>query len=1486
MRDQFEDLAVIVRTERTIGSGFFVAPNKVLTCAHVVGRVGSTVEIIWRAESKIGHVLHRFDALSEASDFLLPDVAIVQVDLGTHPLAELSSDCRTGDPLYAYGFTPDMPGGESVLGECEGYANPRSDAADLSNLIKIKATQIKRGMSGSPVRNERTQKVCGMLKRTRGDKGDLGGFAIRIPVVIKLLPELQIAAARDLFDGLTNQVPVRNFVAYYLGAGHSPRPFGGRRAELDRLSSWLNNPDGVPYFLIAANAGVGKSALVAHWVSQTAALATEWAVVYYPISARFQTNGEYDVFRSIVGRLSALRSDPPLSLKDAQEAKERFHSLLLKPVQPKSKLLLVLDGVDECCGWSVGSWLLPATPPPHLRVLVTARGQSHEWLRNLGLKQKQAISLALNPLDKVGIADVLVKMGDPLSRLSGSIDIVESLFRLTQGDPLLIGLYIEELLKFVDVPSRLDQVDLNQIDPGLAGYFESYWLPEQRRIWQGKDNFAEARVVRFLGLSCVAFGPIKSRELIAIDPEMFPSAGVVQSVVETLRRFVVGDGRDSGFVFSHPRLGQYFAEEFFNAAYLSNCRSLLLDWCQVALADLVCGQQEPSQTPEYIVKWYVTHLESGDYSLDSLLPLVTRQWYLCWQAVAKAPTGFISDLHRIWRMSSKLGTPALAMLLRIGLFQSSLAASNAKTTFDLFEQCVIHSIIEPPFAAAFARQQRDPILRAKCLIATSRFYHQEHDELLLEALLAVRAVGTDEEKCKILVEVAKHCSAEDTRPLDLAVDIAATLGDAERVSALAALAPRHRPPTSVTLFHAALDVVARACTPTAKAKMLNDIANYPSMFRGVAIDQMLNLVGDLQAQDSTIVFDLIEKAWFFEEQQKKKLLVAISEHADWRSVDAIGLAAARQPAFYLDIDVRAALASLLLRMGETSGLSGLCWWLTLAPSTERQEILAVVRKLSEDMDISEAPIELVDFRLKEADSAQLESIVDSEIEGACKQNYPSFRLYYLLARVVGVLRDRIFAAIVDLSRQQQEPWARAFELRRAFDVAGSKDCDSLAGEIVEAARQCREPEQRVRYLLYTSEIVVAARSKDLLAEAIAELPLCGNAERQAELLLSVASSIKNEALIRQLLAIALDTARLISDEDSRAIFLASLSAYNSDHRNRLLSDAVALARRANKAVSFAAVGSRFEGDDRRVFFAEAISVAAQVLDPFEKAKAMNGVLNTIGTDVSDLVDEILQCAWGIGEDFGLVEVLLRVAEYITLDKLDDFVEVGYKMRSDYNRALMLGGLAYRFQEPKRSQFLMEALAIARAIPSDHNRAYVLSSLIQQFPSSMKSDLVTEAMSAVKGASEIWALPFTARTAAFMDEPTRSQVLRGVLDASKTLHITLKARVHLELINAADAEFIRNHLTDINRGIAELADGSIDLSAIIGRIAARWDEICIGREDSGAKLLIDLLEAISKCDRAHFLIGVEPLLPVIVKLGDNAVTGECETALRDVVTLWP
>mgnify|MGYP003379149646 CR=1 FL=1 len=78
--------------------------------------------------------------------------------------------------------------------------------------------------------------------------------------------------------------------------------------------------------------------------------------------------------------------------------------------------------------------------------------------------------MTLPKLTRTGIADVLRVMGNPLDELITKEDVLAELERLSEGDPLLVRLYVEAFQRIEDEVGRLLPEALAGLEPGLKGY--------------------------------------------------------------------------------------------------------------------------------------------------------------------------------------------------------------------------------------------------------------------------------------------------------------------------------------------------------------------------------------------------------------------------------------------------------------------------------------------------------------------------------------------------------------------------------------------------------------------------------------------------------------------------------------------------------------------------------------------------------------------------------------------------------------------------------------------------------------------------------------------------------------------------------------------------------------------------------------------------------------------------------------------------------
>ena len=88
------------------------------------------------------------------------------------------------------------------------------------------------------------------------------------------------------------------------------------------------------------------------------------------------------------------------------------------------------------------------------------------------------------------------------------------------------------------------------------------WFKQQETLWQSSGEPIDHDAVDdLLNLCTTALGPLTKDDVHALAPERLKNSRMIDRTVEAVNRFVIGDGTEnSGYVFSHPRLREYFAE--------------------------------------------------------------------------------------------------------------------------------------------------------------------------------------------------------------------------------------------------------------------------------------------------------------------------------------------------------------------------------------------------------------------------------------------------------------------------------------------------------------------------------------------------------------------------------------------------------------------------------------------------------------------------------------------------------------------------------------------------------------------------------------------------------------------------------------------------------------------------------------------------------------------------------------------------------------
>lgn len=183
------------------GSGFFVAPGLVLTCAHVLGKpdrvtIGDRVTVHWQKRNYPATVDDVQPAGQGAEDlWAAPDLALVRLDdpPAGHPCAWLDdTPVEQEARLYAAGFQAIYTEQPRIGHALTTYTGPLS-LDDHHEVMRMKGDELSEGMSGGPVLDIERGTVCGVVKTQRREDAPQGGLAI------------PVAEIRAAFSGIWRQ---------------------------------------------------------------------------------------------------------------------------------------------------------------------------------------------------------------------------------------------------------------------------------------------------------------------------------------------------------------------------------------------------------------------------------------------------------------------------------------------------------------------------------------------------------------------------------------------------------------------------------------------------------------------------------------------------------------------------------------------------------------------------------------------------------------------------------------------------------------------------------------------------------------------------------------------------------------------------------------------------------------------------------------------------------------------------------------------------------------------------------------------------------------------------------------------------------------------------------------------------------------------------------------------------------------------------------
>jgi Trypsin-like peptidase domain/Tetratricopeptide repeat len=179
------------------GTGFFVAPGRVVTCGHVV-HGGMGLRVRWQdkaAPVAAVAAVPPLELVTDPESYPLPDLAVLDVGDASgweHPCVALTQDppALGGSPdgLYLAGYTIEHGPAPALTGATTEFESLITE--DGHTFYKLKRGQLLPGFSGSPLLDLTAGLVAGIVESSRGRHSDLGGFAVSAAELAATFPDV------------------------------------------------------------------------------------------------------------------------------------------------------------------------------------------------------------------------------------------------------------------------------------------------------------------------------------------------------------------------------------------------------------------------------------------------------------------------------------------------------------------------------------------------------------------------------------------------------------------------------------------------------------------------------------------------------------------------------------------------------------------------------------------------------------------------------------------------------------------------------------------------------------------------------------------------------------------------------------------------------------------------------------------------------------------------------------------------------------------------------------------------------------------------------------------------------------------------------------------------------------------------------------------------------------------------------------------------
>ncbi len=1380
------------------GLGYRIATDLVITCAHVVAAAMDTHGA--EVEASTVRIMLDVPFATEGEDIVqapaqvvpggwLPmrddkgpsDLALLRVSDGPHSLplpgslADLDPALSLTDRVFhAYG---------GPMGHERHPVHHRGEVRALLGNGRWQLAgrdseyPIEPGWSGTPAVDDRSGRVIGLIAQDEQDPDVPAAFLIPAAHLRKLLvaagfsppfaPGLE--SLRQWLDahlrGSYLADSVRRFVDSYMGDPDRPMPYAGREDELAALDERLASAHG-GLVLVSGSAGLGKSALLLHWMARRLRRTPDLHLLFLPVSIRFNTAGELSGLRLLHSQLVGLFAEvafPEGAKPDLDDYRDRIADGW-EAIAKRSgeRFLLVVDGADEASGLWLTKQVLPYIIPCNLTVVLAARHKpGHEdgraWLADFAVASECPIAapVELGPLKREAVGDVMAQLGPPLDALRDRKGVLDAFYRLTDhGDPLLVNLWIGQLWQDREQIATLSSAEFDRLHPGYRGFVDN-WLEDQEKVWKLAGIEAHADDLRrMLRVLALAREPLLLRDWLYLTKRLPVLIRcdfmLARKLLDNAHRLVVGDAEEQGYTFVHPRLADHFRDELMSIkAERLAVPQAFLDWGASIVSALNEGRLAPAQCPAYLLHHYTAHVLAAnlpsDEALDKhLLALLKEGWRGAWEEEEGAYSGYLVDLRRVQETLREVDNTRkgpryrLAAELRCALIRASIRSLTANLRPELIASLAEAGVWTAVRAARIAEELPDPEERIRTLADIgSQTWGDTRRKILERALAVVRGTRDEESRARFLVLVAEQLAGE-TRLLDEALTTARSIAnDCDRSYALVAVVDQMDGES--VLLGKALEA----------ARDIGDVL--------CRIDVLAVVAGNPSTEKRLLVMAeaLKEARGIFDAESRAYALAAIAENlAQGERVQVLreALTAARGIANEPQRDE--AVASVAELSAEEAILCG--------------ETMAAVRCIRSDRSRAEVLANLAEPLAGEARSQVLEEALKAA-ESIDPEDSRAEALAAVAARLGG--DEGLLGQVLDAVRRigsgktradvlmvvAEQVTGEALLLREALETARGIDDKPFRAHTLAAVAEKLPQEDRSRVL---AEALAAARDIGGKARAWGPrlFPQAGLEESRTYALAAVAEKLGGDERSR-VLKESLEGARGIVDAQGRAEALVSVTDHMvGSARSQALKESLEAARgivdAQGRAKTLASVAEHMAGSERSQVLGEALTAARRIGDEGPRAHALAAVAGALENEGrSQVLEEALKAIRAIADVWERACALEAVAVRLAGEKqlvsqvvesarsMDyeyrAFVDLSRGDRYEWSVASSLVAAATLLAGEERRQVLGEALEAARkplfSNGSSISHVRALVAVAEQLPGEEQRQVLGEALQAARGA---------------------------------------------------------------------------------------------------------------------------------------------------------